>query len=321
MTKQNEKTGEQLLQEDIEKSKALAATMNALKEEQIFISEKVGAIKAFSFAKKLMTVSEIKLLADIKSNKDYRQATVINTSGEAVLVRTWAEFCQALGGGREHIDENIRNLSAFGEAFLEASQRMGVGYRDLRRLRALPEDDREVIINGETIQSEDKEGLLDIIEEMAARHAKEKEAKDKESADLQAELEASQRLAEETRERLAAKDLELIKRESATMDDKVKELFDSTMRAHIGVIAELNRFEEVIKDSLDTGNKNLERFVTYYLMDIRSSISDLMENYALDHSLIDKDVVADTQHLRDIALKAQNEEIPDHINSGVNDWG
>lgn len=124
----------------------------------------------------MLTVSEIKFLADIKETKQYKGLSVIGENGELLTVSTWADFCSGLGKSHQHVDEEIRNLGVFGEDFLETSQRMSLGYRDLRKLRKLDDADREVIIEGEAVKAEDRESLIDLIEEMSAKHRKQKDA-------------------------------------------------------------------------------------------------------------------------------------------------
>lgn len=152
----------------------LAQIEQSVSVEQIQFSEKLGMLKATNFIKKLLTVSEIKFLAEIKETKQYKGLKVINEVGKLLTVSTWADFCESLGKSHQHVDEEIRNLSFFGEDFLETSQRMTLGYRDLRKLRKLDDADREVIINGESVKTEDRESLIDLIEEMAAKHRKQK---------------------------------------------------------------------------------------------------------------------------------------------------
>ena len=168
----------------------LAQIQQSVSVEQIQLSEKLGAIKATNFIKKLVTVTEIKLIAEIKETKQYKGLKVIDASGKLVTVTTFEEFCNYLGKSREHVDEDIRNLGAFGEEFLETSQRMGLGYRDLRKLRKLDDSDREVIINGEAVKTEDRESLIDLIEEMSAKHRKEKDTLVAENKELKADKDA-----------------------------------------------------------------------------------------------------------------------------------
>lgn len=53
----------------------------AVSEQQVQLSEKIGALKATSFIKKLLTVSEIKLLAEIKETKQYKGLQVFGIHG------------------------------------------------------------------------------------------------------------------------------------------------------------------------------------------------------------------------------------------------
>lgn len=166
----------------------IAQLASAVNENQMQLSEKIGALKATAFIKKLVTVTEIKMLAELKETKEYKGLQVFDPDGKLVTVTSWEDFCKAIGQSREHLDENIRNLSTFGEDFLETSQRMGLGYRDLRKLRKLPEDEQQVIINGEAVKAEDKESLIDLIEEMSVKHAKDKETLQKKLTTTENEL-------------------------------------------------------------------------------------------------------------------------------------
>lgn len=112
---------------------------------------------------------------------------------------------------REKADQDILNLSMFGEDFLETSQRMGLGYRDLRKLRKLDDADREVIINGESVKTEDRESLIDLIEEMSAKHAKDKAALNKKVTDLSADVDAKDQIIKTKDTKLNQMDTELTK--------------------------------------------------------------------------------------------------------------
>ena len=65
---------------------------------------------------------------------------MISASGESVTVTTFSEFCECLGMSYEKVNLDIQNLSALGEDFLVTSKRLGLGYRELSKLRKLPED-------------------------------------------------------------------------------------------------------------------------------------------------------------------------------------
>lgn len=182
---------------------------------------------AQSFAK-LATVVTLKTLAEVKETKTYRAlkgVPGVDAQGSKIDdVGTWDGFCRAIGRSKTSVDEDLRNLSVFGEAALESLQAIGAGYRELRKLRRLPEEEREVIIQGEAVQVEDKDALVELIEDMAARHAKEKEALKQQADDSHQELEASRRVTQDKSNRIAELEEQLHRRQHLTPDQRAKEL-------------------------------------------------------------------------------------------------
>ncbi|MGE0972895.1 hypothetical protein ACQFN5_26860 [Klebsiella sp. WOUb02] len=136
----------------------------------------------------------ISKLAFVKENKLYRQieGMKLRTCAEK-LSGTWEEFCNLLGRSVDQIDRDIANLRSFGEEALESMSRMGIGYRELRQFRRLPEDQKSALI--EVAKEGDKNALLDLAEEMIAKHAREKE-------ELKTDLEISRQMLAEKKEEL-----------------------------------------------------------------------------------------------------------------------
>lgn len=198
-----------LFKQDVAKADALNHTLSAITNEQIQLSEQIGALKAFEFTQKLLTVSTIKILSEIKESKKFKGLQLIDIEGKPLTVSSWEQFCQAIGKSRQHIDEEIRNLSAFGEDFLETSQRMGIGYRDLRKLRQINQEDREVIINGEAVQAGDKDSLIELIEDMSIKHKKDKTKLESQIKDLNAEAKAKDRVIADKQKTIDDKNTEL----------------------------------------------------------------------------------------------------------------
>lgn len=243
----------------------LAQLEQSVSIEQIQLSEKLGAIKATNFIKKLVTVTEIKLIAEIKETKQYKGLKVIDQSGKLVTVTTFEDFCHYLGKSREHIDEDIRNLGTFGEDFLETSQRMGLGYRDLRKLRKLPEGDREILINGEAVKTEDRESLIDLIEEMSAKHAKEKLERDEKITELTSDKEALETIVGKKDEKINQLDTQVTKLNSAPEIKKraesqpqqlAKKALEETGSACMTLHNDVVRFTNHINSILDTINEH-----------------------------------------------------------------
>lgn len=192
----------------------LAHIEQSVSEAQIEFSEKVGVLKTTSFFKKLVTLADLKTLMEIKESKEYKGMKLKSPDGNWRHVTTWEDFCICLGRSRSIVDEDIRNLKALGDEFWESSQRLELGYRDLRKLRHLNDADREVIINGEAVKTEDRESLIDLIEEMSAKHAKDKETLNKKVSDLTADVEAKDQVLKTKNEKMDKMDHELTKLKS-----------------------------------------------------------------------------------------------------------
>ena len=199
----------ELIQGDLNAAIQLGELKQAVSIDQMRLSEWIGARKGIALLKKLADVSDFKILAEIKESKQYKGLQVFDLNGKLLTVSTWDGFCESQGLSRQHVDECIENLSKLGEDFLKISSEMGVGFRELRKLRKLPEQERELIINGEAVQAGDRESLIDLIEEQAIRHAKAKEESDKKVADLEADLAAKQSRLERDAARINSQEEEI----------------------------------------------------------------------------------------------------------------
>jgi len=145
------------------------------------------------FARDLLQVSALVFLRRIKISKLYRRMKDMN----------WDKFCErVVGVSRRKIDEDIQNLEQFGEAHLQSLKAVGLGYRDLRALRALPEgalqfdSDGFVEIQGEKFKltpdnSEEIKSAVDRIQDQARAKVQEAQAA---AAESEASLKAAREL-------------------------------------------------------------------------------------------------------------------------------
>ena len=158
-------------------------------------AQMAGAFEEFS-----RTVRTSKL-AYVKEHKLYRSiAGAASPHGAEKLSGTWEEFCRLLGRSVDQVDRDIANVQAFGEQALESMSAMGIGYRELRQYRKLPEDQKLALI--EVAKTGDKDGFLDLAEEIIARHAKEKESLATQVEEAKATLEAKDRVLADKNDRL-----------------------------------------------------------------------------------------------------------------------
>lgn len=175
-----------------ETQNVIAAIHAEYSDERDLTNQLLGqAQMAEAFGKFSQTVWASKL-AFVKENKLYKNLKGKKSPNGLELSGTWTEFCSLLGISDEKANQDIANLNAFGEEALESMTRMGIGYRELRQFRKLPDDQKNALI--EAAKNEDKDSLLELAEEIIAKHAKEKEALQKQLSETEEELEASRAL-------------------------------------------------------------------------------------------------------------------------------
>lgn len=206
---------------------AVATMLTSHSEERDFLNQLLGqAQMAGAFEDFSRTVRTSKL-AFVKENKLYRALKGRRTpNGSEFLSGTWEEFCGLLGRSADKVDLDIANLRTFGEEALESMSSMGIGYREMRQYRRLPEDAQAALI--EVAKAGDKDAFIDLAEEIIAKHAKEKaelaQRLDEVNADYDAQGEV---MAKKTKELDSTKqELEKHRKriQTATPDDVIKEL-------------------------------------------------------------------------------------------------
>lgn len=192
------------------------------------IGERLGRRKLAAVFQKLITVSDIIELMQIKESKEYKGLEVFK-DGNRQCISTWDEYCEFVEGrSRQAVDLDLTNLKQLGADFMESMQRIGIGPGVMREIRKLPEEDRAAI--EQATQADDKEALTALIDNLTARHAREKasleqqaEVLSKKAAHLEADLAASREVAARKTERIDTLEVNLSKArhqlETQTPDD------------------------------------------------------------------------------------------------------
>lgn len=213
--------------ESLSLTQNLGAITQGLQDERDLVNQLLGqAQMAGAFEEFSRTVRTSKL-AFVKENKLYRAlAGRKSPHGAEILSGTWEEFCDLLGRSVDQVDRDIANLRAFGEEALESMSKMGIGYRDLRQWRRLPDDARSALI--EAAKTDNKEAVIFLAEELIATHTQEKEALTKTLNETKADYDAQgDVLANKSAELDKTKqELEKAKRRIQTLsaDEAAKEL-------------------------------------------------------------------------------------------------
>jgi hypothetical protein len=258
-------------------------------------------------------------LALVKENKLYQQLSGMKTPNGLELKGTWVEFCQLLGMSDEKANQDIANLHAFGEEALEQMQRIGIGYRELRQYRKLPEDQKQALI--EVAKAGDKEGFVELAEEIIAKHAKEKEALAAQVQEAKATLEAKDRVLQtraeligKLEEQVAGKFKPLPGSEARTAQEQalLKELDEGTSSAFLSMHRTFKAADAALsgsgaRDAIQARARQAIEFLAQQLADMCEEFGisvDLEER--INPSWLSEDAIA--------ALEARNAANP-HTNT------
>lgn len=208
------------LEEADKAAQDLAQITASYTNDRDLANQMLGQIQMSISVSKLTTVVGLSKLKHIKETKLYKALAgkvVVLPSGENTrLVGTWAEYCELLGTSANKIDEDLMNLKVFGEDAMDSLTRIGAGYRELRQLRRLPEDQQVALI--EVAKLGDKDSFVELAEEIIAKHAREKEELTKVNADLKADYEAQGTIIEKKDAKLNAIEKQLHKQRNRAGD-------------------------------------------------------------------------------------------------------
>jgi hypothetical protein len=162
------------------------------------IVERIGRQKLTSVISKLLTVTDLLDLKEIKESRIYKGFEHIDEDGNSQSVTTWEEYCLLVEGRSvEAIDLDLKNFDALGSAFFDAARKIGIGPGKMRELRKLPPDIQEKA--QAAADDGNKAALLEIIEMQAELRRKEREEAARLQQDQAAALEKAQASLEASR--------------------------------------------------------------------------------------------------------------------------
>lgn len=198
-----------------EQHKQAARLEEAFTEEQrqqtSRFGRRLGHKDFINMMQKLLTVSDLLELQKIKESKEYKGLVHFDQNGNRQQISTWDEYCTHFeGSSRQSIDNDLANLNTFGEEMFDAMRQVGIGPGKMRSIRKLPED--ELLLIQQASESNDKDQVVELIDNLVTKHAQEK-------AQLAAEKET---LTKERDEALA--DAEATREVSAGKDQKINQL-------------------------------------------------------------------------------------------------
>lgn len=277
----------QAFQEDATALTALGDIAQGMQDERDLVNQLLGqAQMAGAFEDFSRTVRASKL-AFVKENKLYKALKGKKNPNGSYFSGTWEEFCELLGISHDKANMDIANLRTFGEEALESMSRMGIGYRELRQYRRLPEDQKTALL--EAAKSGDKEAFVDLAEELIAKNAKDKEALAQQLDNVNADYEAQSQVLADTSSKLQDTKLELEKSRrlvaARTVDEKVTAIREEATKlateAEAAVVCKLRPAVEALVAHADEDGADHRAVIAGLLAQVERAVSSIRVEYGI----------------------------------------
>lgn len=275
----------------------------------------LGRMESASFFATVADKVIAETAVNIRESKQFNGLPYKDSDGVVRHVADFAEFCQAfLGKSYRRTMELVSNYNTLGPELYEQAERIGFRQRDYNALKALPADDRQII--AQAIEAEDLDNALDLMQTMAARHVREKEAAQKLLTEHQQSLEAKDRVISEKTAELNKKAEKLALLENAKRQEDSQpvsaeqRLVDA--RNHLQTVAAdikanvMTRLRKAVK-ALSELDGDHATFASGCLIEISRELAILRDEYQLPASVsedlmpewLDDDALAQIQAMGD----------------------
>ena len=263
--------------------KALATVASVTMTEQFGTNQLLGRIQATQAISTLLETFSLVQLAQIREQKTYKQlkGQVITINGAEIRLDTWEGFCAAIGSSRRSIEGKLENLRLLGEEALDKATALGMTTQELRKLRQLDAADQKVVIGEIEVAAGDKEAIIDLITDMSAKHAREREELQARLEDQRGEAAASERIIEERNKRIDKLEKQLHKQQHRTMEEQRQQLMTDAGAAQILCLAPLAGLDDAIDTLLGEDDAACTRHAANLLHELRAAVEDLQLKYGL----------------------------------------
>lgn len=224
-----------------------AAIDQAVMDAEV-VHRALGRIEGMEFLRRVGDVAVAQVFTEMRNSKKYKGLPYHDEGGNLRHVEDFEEFCKVkLGKSYTRCYELSKNLALLGSDLYESAEKIGFRAKDYRALKALPEAEQAIV--KQALESESKEDVLTILEDMAARHQAEREAAKRERDNLTADCDARGKLLENKAERLEKTERELFRLKSLPIDADLElrlareaEAVKALENTYMTALVELNKF-------------------------------------------------------------------------------
>lgn len=243
----------------------------------------LGRLEAMDFIATVANSAILAIYENVKKSKAWRLLRNHNNC-DGRNFESLAEFCEVkLGKSYRRLQELASARNAIGQEAFEQAERLGLHQRDYNAIKALPAPDQELVRRAvEEAQSRDE--VLDLLQELAARHATEKATFAKQVDEAKKEHAATTKRLEvvtkqkETAEAKAARIAVMPPDES--LADLQKEA-SKVMNDALGAIRGGLRAALVALNDVPEGAPNQAVFMAGLVGQVAAELADLREEFNL----------------------------------------
>lgn len=259
-----------------------------LESEMAFVAAKIaGRIEAGQFYEKISQKLMVESFLELKKNKAYRAITYRDADGNAKRVSDLSEFCERfLRMSARRMQQIVDNYHTIGSELFETAEQIGFRQKDYNAMKALPADD-QAIIKQAMADDTDRDQLLDLLQELATRHASEKAALTAEAAEARETAEARDELVRGKTalvDKLHEENARLKRRVAAATPDEVgeqlrAEVSDAAFAAEAAIMGALRLgFEALAAHAAEHGVTH-DNFMSGCLAQVEGALHALRADY------------------------------------------
>lgn len=176
------------------------------KDEAFTAGADIGRLEALDFVATVANSAILSVYENVKKSKTWKHLRN-PLSATCSNFQSLDEYCQVkLGKTYYRLQHLVANRNVIGQDAFEQAERLGLRQRDYDAIKALPAPDQELVRRA-VEEAKSRDEVLDLLQELAARHAKEKEAFTQQAEEAKQERAATlKRLEVVTRQKEAAEE-------------------------------------------------------------------------------------------------------------------
>ncbi len=255
-------------------------TADIEREAAFDAAKTVGQIEALLFSATVAEKAIVETFLKLKQNKAYRSIQFRDAEGNLRRIADLDEFCERfLKRSYRRVQEMASNYHLIGADLYETAEQMGFRQKDYTALKALPAEDQEVIKQAMSPEA-DRDQVIDLLQEMAARHASEKAALTAEATEAKETAEARDQVVKSKEAKITSLEEanHKLKRriEKMTPDEIGQQLRDEVgqfaFAAEAEILGNLRAGFQALVDHADAHNVTHENFMSGCLAQIEGAL-------------------------------------------------